>query len=227
MQTKKDITSHPLSAQLLSCDSPNAIITVLRFQVRKFDQSQSADEKWTKLLDPAVNVLSAFNGFLNVAGPVNREPLAHPKPNPLTCETSDIPTCGCDFYWNWYPPSSEHLPRPTRGCFGDIYPFQVIKDVRDSEDALIELFGLLEFFFKRLEAYIKVRPTAAMTDIIFKIMVEVISILGIVTKEIGQGRFSMSFPFEVSPRLTFTQRKISRRCLEYAMSQTRFNGSTS
>ena len=49
----------------------------------------------------------------------------------------------------------------------------------------------MEYFFKRLEAYIKVRPTAAMRDIIVKIMVEVISILGIVTKEIRQGRTSM------------------------------------
>jgi hypothetical protein len=51
----------------------------------------------------------------------------------------------------------------------------------------------MEFFFKRLETYIKVRPTSAMTDIIVKIMVEVISILGIVTKEIRQGRISMPF----------------------------------
>ena len=36
----------------------------------------------------------------------------------------------------------------------------------------------------RLEKYIKVRPTAAMTKIIVDIMVEVLSILGIVTKEI-------------------------------------------
>jgi hypothetical protein len=52
----------------------------------------------------------------------------------------------------------------------------------------------MEYFFKRLEAYIKVRPTAAMRDIIVKIMVEVISILGIVTKEIRQGRTSMRLP---------------------------------
>ena len=51
----------------------------------------------------------------------------------------------------------------------------------------------MEYFFERLEVYIKVRPTAAMRDIIAKIMVEVISILGIVTKEIRQGRTSMSF----------------------------------
>jgi hypothetical protein len=52
----------------------------------------------------------------------------------------------------------------------------------------------MEYYFKRLGAYIKVRPTAAMRDIIVKIMVEVISILGIVTKEIRQGQASMPFP---------------------------------
>jgi hypothetical protein len=55
----------------------------------------------------------------------------------------------------------------------------------------------LECFFKRLEKYIKVRPTAALTDVIVKIMVEVISILGIVTKEIGQGKLSTSFRVDI------------------------------
>ena len=59
----------------------------------------------------------------------------------------------------------------------------------------------MEYFFKRLEAYIKVRPTEAMIDIIVKIMVEVISILGIVTKEIRQGRTSMRFPIDIFPRV--------------------------
>ena len=59
----------------------------------------------------------------------------------------------------------------------------------------------MEYFFKRLEAYIKVRPTVAMTDIIVKIMTEVISILGIVTKEIQQGRTSQPFPVDLSPKL--------------------------
>ena len=64
----------------------------------------------------------------------------------------------------------------------------------------MDLFVRLEYFFKRLEQYIEVRPTAAMTEIIVKIMVEVLSILGIVTKEVGQGRTSMSFPTDIYPR---------------------------
>ena len=59
----------------------------------------------------------------------------------------------------------------------------------------------MEYFFKRLEAYIKIRPTAAMKDIIVEIMVEVISILGIVTKEIRQGRTSMCFPVDIFPKV--------------------------
>jgi hypothetical protein len=55
----------------------------------------------------------------------------------------------------------------------------------------------MEYFFKRLERYIKVRPNAALTEIIVKIMVEVLSILGIVTKEIGQGKISVSFRVDV------------------------------
>jgi hypothetical protein len=50
----------------------------------------------------------------------------------------------------------------------------------------------IESFFKRLESYTEVRPTDAMTDVIVKIMIEVLSILAIATKEIKQGRSSES-----------------------------------
>ena len=48
----------------------------------------------------------------------------------------------------------------------------------------------IENFFRRLETYVEVPPTAGMTDIIVKIMVEVLSILSIVTKEIKQSKAS-------------------------------------
>jgi hypothetical protein len=60
-QTKKDLASHPLATQLQACDSSSAILAVLRTQIQTFDQSQSPDEKWTKWLDPTVNVLYAFS----------------------------------------------------------------------------------------------------------------------------------------------------------------------
>ena len=67
---------------------------------------------------------------------------------------------------------------------------QAAKAVSEAQEALIDIFERIENFFKRLETYTEVRPSAAMTDIIVKIMVEVLNILGIATKEIKQGRIS-------------------------------------
>ena len=67
---------------------------------------------------------------------------------------------------------------------------QAAKDVEASQDALIDLFERIENFFKRLESYTSVPPTDAMTDIIVKIMIEVLNIFAIATKEMRQGRAS-------------------------------------
>jgi hypothetical protein len=65
MQTKCDIASHPLATQLYCCNSPSAMVAVLRSQVEPFDPSQSADEKLTKWLVPTVHVLYAFSAYLS------------------------------------------------------------------------------------------------------------------------------------------------------------------
>jgi hypothetical protein len=48
----------------------------------------------------------------------------------------------------------------------------------------------MENFFRRLEAYIEVPPTSGMADIVVKIMIEVLVILAITTKEINQNSAS-------------------------------------
>ena len=45
-------------------------------------------------------------------------------------------------------------------------------------------------FFRRLETYTEFPSTTEMMDIITQIMVEVLSILGLATKEVKQGRMS-------------------------------------
>ena len=57
---------------------------------------------------------------------------------------------------------------------------------------LIDIFVRIEGFFKRLESYTEVRATEAMTDVIVKIMIQVLSILAIATKQVKQGRSSES-----------------------------------
>jgi len=50
-------------------------------------------------------------------------------------------------------------------------------------------------FFRRLEIYTEVPTTTEMMDILVQIMVEVLSILGIATKEIKRGRMSKYFSY--------------------------------
>jgi hypothetical protein len=70
---------------------------------------------------------------------------------------------------------------------------QAAVDASASHDTLIDIFERIENFFQRLVTYTEVAPTPEMMDIIIKIMVEVLSILGIATKEIKQGRMSEQF----------------------------------
>ena len=75
---------------------------------------------------------------------------------------------------------------------------QAAKAVSDDQDVLATVFERIENFFRRLETYIEVPPTAGMTDIIVKIMVEVLSILSIAMKEIRQSRASELIPGDMN-----------------------------
>ncbi|KAH8993455.1 hypothetical protein EDB92DRAFT_406201 [Lactarius akahatsu] len=66
--------------------------------------------------------------------------------------------------------------------------FLAAKDAVASQNVLVDIFERIESFFRRLEEYSEVPTTEAMRDIIVKIMVEVLEIFGIVTKEMKQGR---------------------------------------
>ena len=63
-KTKNDLSSHPLLPSLQSCESPEAVLTVLRDQVPAFNQSQSSDDGLTKWVAPTVNVFYSFSGTI-------------------------------------------------------------------------------------------------------------------------------------------------------------------
>ncbi|KAF8259887.1 hypothetical protein EI94DRAFT_1750217, partial [Lactarius quietus] len=77
---------------------------------------------------------------------------------------------------------------PANAIFAGIGVFLLAaKDVAASTEVLAELFERIGFFFKRLETYTELTPTTTMTDIITEIMVEVLRIFGIATKELRRG----------------------------------------
>ncbi|KAF8495911.1 hypothetical protein F5888DRAFT_1840219, partial [Russula emetica] len=78
---------------------------------------------------------------------------------------------------------------PAKAIFAGIgVLLSAAKDDRAGQDALFEVFERIEAFSQRLEVYTKAAFNQEMVDIITKIMVEVLNVLGIATKEIRQGR---------------------------------------
>ena len=63
-RTKKNLLKHPLVTKLQYCNSPSAILAVLHQQLQGLDQSRTNNERWTRWLDPTVNVLYTLSGTL-------------------------------------------------------------------------------------------------------------------------------------------------------------------
>ena len=61
------------------------------------------------------------------------------------------------------------------------------------------MFERIESFFRRLDTYTEVAPSQGMVDTITAIMVEVLNVIGIATKEIKQGRTSKHFVYKQVP----------------------------
>ena len=66
-ETGKDLTSDPLLRRLRSCDSPDAVLALLREQIPGFDQPGSSDDRLSNWLDPTVNVLYSFSSTIGGA----------------------------------------------------------------------------------------------------------------------------------------------------------------
>ena len=61
-----------------------------------------------------------------------------------------------------------------------------------SQDALVTIFEQIESFFRRFEEYASAPMTDLMKDVMVKIMLELLKIFAIMTKEIKEGRASES-----------------------------------
>ena len=76
---------------------------------------------------------------------------------------------------------------------------QTVKDISDSYDTLVIIFESFEHFLSRLSIYIGVPSTPALSNILVRIMVELLSTLALTTKEVKQGRLSESVLVHMTP----------------------------
>ncbi|KAF8263784.1 hypothetical protein EI94DRAFT_556301 [Lactarius quietus] len=63
-KTGKDLTAHPLAAEIKDCSSSEAILTVLEGKANELNHSRSSDERLIKWLSPTVNILQALSSTL-------------------------------------------------------------------------------------------------------------------------------------------------------------------
>jgi hypothetical protein len=187
-KTKTDLLMHPLASQLQSCNSTSDILAMLLDKVNDFDKSRSHNKRLSSWLNPTINVLYAFSTTLvQGVGLVSLDFYLFNRPPPkffhrYSCLQMLSVLESVFSFW------SVLLRLLCRDVFNDTC--QAAKDVGASEEALAKLFERIENFFKHLESYTEVPPTNAMTDVIVKIMVEVLNIFTIAMKEIKQGQAS-------------------------------------
>jgi hypothetical protein len=73
---------------------------------------------------------------------------------------------------------------------------QAIKDISASYDALVNLFESFKSFLRRLDIYTKILSTTAMTQIIVKILIELLSTISLAVQQAKQGRLSKLHPLQ-------------------------------
>jgi hypothetical protein len=63
-KTESNLLTHPLAAQIQSCDSPTAILSVLQGLIQQFDRHHRSDQRLANWLKLTINVLSAFSATI-------------------------------------------------------------------------------------------------------------------------------------------------------------------
>lgn len=96
----------------------------------------------------------------------------------------------------------------------DIQTNQAANGVISSIDTLIDVLESIEQYVNRLDIYTQIPLTPTMVEIVVKIIVELISILALVTKELKQRRSSkriLAAAVPYSARCSKIRKETSRR----------------
>jgi hypothetical protein len=187
-----DPVKHPIVDQLRSCHSPDDVLKLLENKAKEFKDFRDGNRKLIDCLKPVVKVIHAFSGIIGEAVSfVSR--IQHLLLRDFTSLllSGSVPTSRGDIRWHRYSPHSTYLLAFSDYMAShDIWMLQVASNVSSSYDALVDLFECIGNFLKRLRIYTDLPLTPSMTDIIVKIMVELLSVLALATKQTKQGRFS-------------------------------------
>ena len=193
-QVGEDLTNNPLADALRACDSPNAVLDLLQEKAHAFKEYREGDHKLIGCLKPVVQVVQGFSGILGDAISF----VSRIRPSQFVVVSiftyllplGTVSSCECDLCQCECSPHSTYTAIFATIYLPNLCKHQAATGVSSSYDSLVDLFECLGHFLKRLQIYTAVPVTPLMTDIIVKIMVELLSVLALATKQVKQGRFS-------------------------------------
>ena len=191
-QTKVDLAKHPSAEKLQNSSSLDDVLQLLLQRESAFNVYRDKHRKLIDSLRPIVQAVHAFSTICAEAAGLVRD-------------QHDIS------FLFVYPYASLQAPfQPTKAIFVGIdvllsvsitllpmgllcaiYPRQAAVGVGESYDALSDLFERVASFLARFRVYTeKIPPSPTMSNVMVKIMTEVLNVLALATKQINQGRIS-------------------------------------
>jgi hypothetical protein len=200
-QMKIDLKDNSFAEELKGCNSPEAILQLLEKNRDVFKGYRDKNRKFFDCLNPVVKFVHVFSGILGEA-----TSLVSAERSLLSTlfyilrqvpfQPANLVFVGIDVLFavrfSLYFINQQRLLISGHN--------QAAEGVSASYDALLELFECIGSFLKRLEIYTKIALSPLMTEIIVKIMVELLSILAQAKKQIKHGRLSE----RPIPRLSLT-----------------------
>jgi hypothetical protein len=190
-QTGIALAKHPLAQKLQNCDTVESVTAVLREQAQAHISESRGKDKVMQLLKNIVSALcklSAAADFGQAIGLV--------RPWALLGYSTSLTL----ILQHFSPVKAIHTGLAillsvraflfSPGVTSNAY--QVVKGAVDSYDALVDLLESMEHFLSHLDIYNKIRPMAVMSEIVFRIVVELLYTLALATKQIEQGKPSGS-----------------------------------
>ena len=191
-QTGTALLDHPLFEQLQECDSVGSITAILQEQAHIFSKFRGDDGRIIKSIKSSVDVLYTLSNSTVLGQSISlvcRIMFKIVHPFLIASNLQPFPPANAIFAGIAILLSVrlfvDHIYK-----LRDIRVLQAVKDVSASYDALVDLFASFENFLNRLRIYIEVPPVPALTNILVKIIVELLSTLALATKQVKQGRFS-------------------------------------
>ena len=199
-RTGTNLTHHKIIDELKNCESADSVVNVLQKQARAFRNFRGDDGKLMIWLKRTANVLHTLSTSSALGGAIG-----------LVCvHSSWLTLAQYATFFQPYPPVNAIFagisvllgvcvsPGLTREDSSDTFdPHQAIKDISKSYDALIELFESFESFLRRLDIYTKIPTTIAMTKIIVKILIELLSTISLAIQQANQGQLSEPHPLHM------------------------------